>query len=136
MVIDTDFSISRARFRDNDSIGSRISGSMQRVASIGVSVDHSDWFGSVRMRHFGPRPLIEDNSQVGSSSTLVNLRAGYRFAKYFQVSMDIFNLIGSKSSDTQFFYESQLRGEPSPVADKHLHPIEPRSIRFTVRASF
>ncbi len=63
-------------------------------------------------------------------------RAGYRFSKYFQVSIDVFNLIGSKPYDTQFFYESQLPGELAPVANKHLHPVEPRSIRFTVRASF
>ena len=136
MVIDTNLSFSRARFRGNNLIGSRIPGSMPRVASIGISIDRSNLFGSVRMRHIGSRPLTRDNSQVGSSSTLVNLRAGYRFSKYFQVTIDVFNLIGSKPYDTQFFYESQLPGELAPVADKHLHPVEPRSIRFTVRASF
>jgi outer membrane receptor protein involved in Fe transport len=117
-------------------MGNHIPGSMQRVASIGVSVDRNNWYGGIRLRHFGPRPLIKDNSQVGSSSTLVNLRAGYRFAKYLQVSMDVFNLIGSKPNDISYFYRSQLSGESASVADKHIHPAEPRSIRFTVRASF
>ena len=136
VVIDADLSFSRARFRGNDHLGNYIPGSMQRVASVGVSVDRNNWFGGIRLRHFGPRPLIKDNSQVGSSSTLVNLRAGYRFAKYFQVSMDVFNLIGSKPNDISYFYRSQLSGEAASVADKHIHPAEPRSIRFTVRASF
>ena len=136
VVIDADLSFSRARFRGNDYLGNYIPGSMQRVASIGVSVDRKNWFGGIRLRHFGPRPLIKDNSQVGSSSTLVNLRAGYRFAKYLQVSMDVFNLIGSKPNDISYFYRSQLSGEAASVADKHIHPAEPRSIRFTVRASF
>ena len=136
IVIDADLSFSRARFRGNGIMGNHIPGSMQRVASIGISVDRKNWFGGIRIRHFGPRPLIQDNSRVGSSSTLVNLRAGYRFAKYFQVSMDIFNLIGSKPNDIEYFYASQLRGESTPVSDKHIHPAEPRSFRFTVRASF
>ena len=136
IVIDSNLSFSHARFRGNNPMGNHIPGSMQRVASIGVSVDRDNWFGGVRLRHFGPRPLIEDNSQVGSSSTLVNLRAGYRFAKYLQVSMNVFNLIGSKPNDISYFYESQLSGEAAPVADKHIHPAEPRSFRFTVRASF
>ena len=136
VVIDADLSFSRARFRGNGHLGNYIPGSMQRVASVGVSVDRNNWFGGIRLRHFGPRPLIKDNSQVGSSSTLVNLRAGYRFAKYLQVSMDVFNLIGSKPNDISYFYRSQLSGEAASVADKHIHPAEPRSIRFTVRASF
>jgi hypothetical protein len=136
IVIDANLSFSRARFTGNNLLGNYVPGSMPFVASTGVSFDHSNWFGSVRMRHIGSRPLTRNNFQVGSSSTLVNLRAGYRFAKYFQASIDVFNLIGSKPYDTQFFYESQLSGEPAPVADKHLHPVEPRSIRFTVRASF
>ena len=136
MVIDASLSFSRARFTGNNLLGDYVPGSMPFVASTGVSIDRSNWFGSVRMRHIGSRPLNRNNSAVGSSSTLVNLRAGYRFAKYFQASIDVFNLIGSKPYDTQFFYASQLSGEPAPVADKHLHPVEPRSIRFTVRASF
>jgi hypothetical protein len=136
IVVDADLSLSRARFRGNDPIGNHIPGSMRRVASIGVSVDRNNWFGGMRLRHFGPRPLIKDNSQVGSSSTLVNIRAGYRFAKYLQISLDVFNLIGSKPNDIAYFYESRLSGEAAPVADKHIHPAEPRSFRFTVRASF
>lgn len=136
MVIDANLSFSRARFHSNNLLGSHVPGSMPRVASIGVSIDRGSLFGSIRMRHIGSRPLNKNNSQVGRSSTLVNLRAGYRFAKYFQASIDVFNLLGSKPYDTQFFYESQLSGEPAPVADKHLHPVEPRNIRFTIRASF
>lgn len=136
IVIDADLSFSQGRFRGNNPMGSHIPGTMQRVASIGFSVDRNNWFGGIRVRHFGPRPLVKDNSQTGSSSTLVNLRAGYRFAKYFQISMDVFNLIGSKPDDIAYFYESRLLGEPAAVADKHIHPAEPRSIRFTLRASF
>ena len=136
IIVDADLSLSRARFRGNGPIGNYIPGSMSRVASIGVSVDRNNWFGGIRLRHFGPRPLVKNNSQVGRSSTLVNLRAGYRFAKYLKISLDIFNLIGSKPNDISYFYESKLSGEVESVSDKHIHPVEPRSFRFTVQASF
>ena len=136
LVIDTNLSLSRAHFRDANSLGNFIPGSMQRVASIGVSADKNNWFGTLRMRHFGPRPLVADNSQIGSSSVLVNMRAGYRFTEHIQVSLDVFNLIDSKPKDIQYFYSSQLRNEVTPAADRHSHPSEPRNFRFTVRANF
>mgnify|MGYP001289455643 CR=1 FL=1 len=136
IIVDADLSLSRARFRGNSSIGNYIPGTMSRVASVGVSFDRNNWFGGIRLRHFGPRPLVKNNSQKGSSSTLVNLRAGYRFVKYLKVSLDIFNLIGSKPNDISYFYQSKLSGEEEPVADKHIHPVEPRSFRFTIQASF
>lgn len=36
------------------------------------------WFGQFQLRYFGPRPLIEDNSQRSKGTTLAYLRAGYR----------------------------------------------------------
>lgn len=32
-----------------------------------------------------------------------------------------------------YFYESRLRGKPHAVADRHFHPVEPRSARLTLR---
>ena len=34
--------------------------------------------GSARLRYFGPRPLIEDNSVRSHATTTVNGRLGYR----------------------------------------------------------
>lgn len=41
-------------------------------------------FGGARFRHFGEAPLIEDNSVRSEPTTLVNLEAGYRFAKKYR----------------------------------------------------
>jgi hypothetical protein len=35
-------------------------------------------------------------------------------------------------NDIQYFYESQLPGEAQAVADRHVHPAEPRSARLTL----
>jgi hypothetical protein len=39
-------------------------------------------------------------------------------------------------NDIQYFYESQLLGETAPVADRHVHPAEPRTLRLTLRLPF
>jgi hypothetical protein len=39
-------------------------------------------------------------------------------------------------NDIQYFYESQLPGEAAPVADRHVHPAEPRTVRLTLQLRF
>ncbi|MBK7234927.1 MAG: TonB-dependent receptor [Sterolibacteriaceae bacterium] len=136
VIVDADLSWSRARFRDDNPAGNRIPGAIERVASVGVSLDRGEWFGGLRLRHFGRRPLIEDNSVHSGSSTLINLRAGYRINRSLQVSLDVLNLLDREVSDIEYFYESRLARETGPVSDIHLHPAEPRTLRLSLRASF
>lgn len=137
LIFDADAALSRARFTDGDPSGNRIPGSIERTASIGVSLsDLGNFFGGLRLRYFGPRPLIEDNSVRSSSSTLVNLRVGYHLSPSFQLALDAFNLFDREVSDIEYFYESQLAGESAPVEDVHFHPVEPRSLRLSVQGRF
>lgn len=137
LTVDADVSVSHARFRDGDPAGDRIPGAIERVASLGVGVDGiGPWYGGLRLRYFGPRPLIEDNSVRSSGSTLVNLRAGYRINSALQVTLDVLNLFDRKVNDIEYFYESQLAGEAAPVEDKHVHPAEPRTFRVSLRMRF
>jgi hypothetical protein len=38
--------------------------------------------------------------------------------------------------DIQYYYESQLPGEAAAVADRHVHPAEPRTARLTLALRF
>lgn len=137
VIVDADIAISRARFRDDDEAGNRVPGAIERTASVGVTFDDvGPWFGGVRMRYFGPRPLIEDNTVCSQASTLFNLKAGYKLSKNVRMSFDVLNVFNRKVNDIEYFYESRLRDETEPVADKHIHPAEPRTVRFMVTASF
>jgi outer membrane receptor protein involved in Fe transport len=137
IIVDADVAISRARFRGDDKAGNRIPGAIEKTASVGVTFDDiGPWFGGVRMRYFGPRPLIEDNSVRSQQSTLFNLKAGYKLNKNVRMSFDVLNVFDRKVNDIEYFYESRLRDETGPVADKHIHPAEPRTVRFTVAANF
>ncbi|WP_343027546.1 TonB-dependent receptor domain-containing protein [Massilia sp. MP_M2] len=128
LSVDVDAAWARAR-----SLGNRIPGAIEGVAQLGVTVDRSGpWSGSLRLRWFGPRPLIEDDSVRSKASVTLNGRLGYQLAKDLQLELEAFNLSNRRASAIDYFYESQLAGESAPVADVHFHPIEPRSLRLTL----
>ena len=80
MTFDLDVAYTRARFTDFDPAGDRIPGAPAWVASGGVTFGgETGWFGALRARYFGPRPLIEDDSVRSQSSLIFNARAGYKF---------------------------------------------------------
>ena len=134
LLIDADLALSRARFRDTDPAGDRVPGAVERTLSVGASMAaYGPWSGGVRLRHFGGRPLIEDNSVRSAGSTLVNLNLGYRISPGVQVRIEVLNLFDRKLSDIDYFYASRLRGEAAAMNDIHTHPAEPRSLRLTLR---
>jgi outer membrane receptor protein involved in Fe transport len=134
LAVDADLAASSARFRDNDVAGRSIPGAIARVASLGLALDSGGrWFGGLRVRYFGSRPLIEDNSVRSAPSALTNLKVGYRVDRHITLSLDVLNLFNRTLSDIDYYYESQLKTEMTPVADFHSHPSEPRSLRLAVR---
>ena len=138
MTLDLDYSYSVARFRDDAPEGSFIPGSVQNVLAAGVSVDSlGDVFGSIRLRYFGPRPLVEDDSVRSEASTTVNLMLGYELVRGLRAQVEIFNLFDARVSDIAYSYASRLPGEPAGgVEDVHFHPTQPRSARFSVVYGF
>lgn len=131
LSIDVDAAFSRGRFMDEDPVGDRIPGSIESALAAGVSVENiRNVFGGVRLRWFGPRPLIEDGGVESSSTTLVNGRIGYAFANGLRLSLEGFNLLDETVSDIEYFYESRLPDEAEAVEDIHFHPAEPRSVRL------
>jgi hypothetical protein len=94
-------------------------------------------FGSLRVRHFGPRPLIEDASVTSKGTTLWNGELGYRMSARARIVLAAFNIFDAEVSDIDYFYASRLPGEPAEgVEDIHLHPALPRSARLALQFSF
>ena len=138
LLFDLDLALSHATYTQHDPVGDYIPGSIERVASFGISVlDRGPWFGHFQLRYFGPRPLIEDDSVRSRSTTLASARVGYRLAKRVKVAVDVFNLFDRQASDIDYDYASRLPGEPAAgVDDIHFHPVEPRTARVTLTARF
>jgi outer membrane receptor protein involved in Fe transport len=106
--------------------------------SAGVSLyGASPLFGSVRVRYFGPRPLIEDNSVRSESSTLWNLQLGYEIVPGARLAAEVLNVFNAPASDIDYYYASRLPGEPAAgVDDIHTHPSLPRTVRLGLRYAF
>jgi outer membrane receptor protein involved in Fe transport len=137
LLFDADFALSRSRYTQDDPAGNAIPGSIEKVMSLGVTMpDMGRWSGSLQLRYFGPRPLMEDNSVRSSSTVLTNLRVAYRLDAKTRIAADVFNLFNRKASDIDYYYDSQLRGETAPVTDRVFHPVEPRAVRVTLTHNF
>jgi TonB dependent receptor/TonB-dependent Receptor Plug Domain/Carboxypeptidase regulatory-like domain len=138
LTFDADVAWSHARFTSDAPEGAHIPGAAETVTSIGVTVDPLHHvFGSVRLRYFGPRPLIEDNSVRSEATSLVNGQAGYELRRNVRLVLDVFNLLNARASDVDYFYASRLPGEPADgVLDIHTHPTLPRTARVGLLVEF
>lgn len=135
LAFDASYAWSDARFDDLPSGEDRIPGALEHVVSAGATVTVGAFSSSLRVRHFGAYPLIEDNTQRAGSTTLVNLGGAYTW-KRLTFDLTVVNLFDSKDDDIQYFYASQLASEAAPAEDVHRHPVEPRQLRGTIRVAF
>ena len=143
VTLDADLAYSHGRFTGSGPVGDHIPGAIEGVVSAGVTWDGlgargeprgdaGGFLGALRLRYFGPRPLIEDASVSSRSSSLLNARFGCHLGSGLDLSLDVFNLLDREVSDTDYFYASRLPGEPAAgVDDVHFRPAEPRSVRLT-----
>jgi len=138
LSLEGDLTITNARFSDYDPVGNRVPEAPTTIASAGVTFGEPlGWFGSLRVRYFGPRPLIEDNAIRSRATALVNGRIGYAFENGVSVSLDVLNLTNSKSDQITYAYVSRLPGEPAEgLIDRVFHPVEPTAVRLTIAGRF
>jgi hypothetical protein len=140
LTLDFDAAYTRARFLEGDPNAPwrYIPGATEGVVSASLNFDNAwgGWFGGVRVRYFGSRPLIEDNSVRSGPSAPVSARLGYKFDDGLIVRIDGFNLFDQQSHQIDYYYASRLAAEPAGVDNIHFHPLEPRSFRVSVRKEF
>ncbi|WP_082907751.1 TonB-dependent receptor domain-containing protein [Bradyrhizobium neotropicale] len=138
VTVDLDVAYTRARFTDFDPAGDSIPGAPAWVASGAVTLGgDTGWFGALKARYFGPRPLIEDDSVRSQPSLIFNARAGYKFDNGLRLQLDVLNLFNARTNQIEYYYLSRLPGEPiDGVGDRHVHPAEPLAVRLTVAARF
>ncbi|WP_312015276.1 TonB-dependent receptor plug domain-containing protein [Bradyrhizobium liaoningense] len=135
---DLDVAYTKARFTDYDVVGDHIPGAPAWVASGAVTFGtETGWFGTLKARYFGPRPLVEDDSVRSLSSFIVNARVGYNFDNGLRLQLDVLNLFDTRTNQIEYYYLSRLPGEPiEGVADRHVHSAEPLAVRLTAAAKF
>ena len=135
LTVDQEVTLSQGKLLDVGPADD-IPGSVPLTINAGFTIGKEQgFFGSLRGRYFGPRPLIEDGSVESRQSFQVNSRIGYRKDDW-EISVECLNLLGREDNDIEYFYASQLPGEPAPVDDIHLHPAEPRTFRVSLTRRF
>jgi hypothetical protein len=142
LTFDLDLALSRARFTEDAPEGDHVPNAVETVLASGLSWRSQGGLeAALRVRHFGPRDLIEDGSVRSSSTTLWTARLGYAFNEQASLTLDVFNLFDAEGNDIEYYYSSRLPGEPpgpdgGGYNDIHFHPVEPLSLQIAFTARF
>jgi len=138
LTVDADFSDSRARYRGNPAGGDYVPEAANIIVSTGIMVHDINNFSScLRWRYFGPRALLQDDSERSSSTSLLYYDLSYQINPKWTVSFDIFNLLNAQADDITYYYATRLPGEPAEgVNDFMSHAAEPRTFRLGLTMKF
>ena len=145
LVFDFDFADSRALFTaidpDDAAPGSRggeyVPEAVGLVISSGVTVQsYKRFWGSLRLRAFGPRNLTSDAIYRSSSTVLLNAEFGYHINEKWRVSAELFNLLNRYDHDIDYAYTSRITPTAPAEFTDVFHPVEPFQARFTLIRTF
>jgi outer membrane receptor protein involved in Fe transport len=134
---DLELSWAEARFlSDPEAEGRMVEGHVPFVGMLGVGSQlNSAWSVDARLRHFGKRPLTADGAESSEPTTVINGHLAYAQGMW-EGALDVLNVLDTDAHDIDYFYESRLADEAEPVADRHFHPVEPRSVRVQLGRRF
>ena len=140
--IDADVALSHARFEQASAGGRYVPNAIPLSASLGVTADaKGPWLAGIRLRYIGTYPLEETGTEKSSPAFTTNLKLGYRFNERWQIAADILNLFDRKANDIEYWGTSCTRNEGvacnngNGYTGRLVHPMEPRTIRLSLRAS-
>jgi len=145
LAIDFDFAYSKALFTEIDAAdaapnspgGRYVPEAVGLVISSGITVqNYKGFWGSLRLRAFGPRNLTSDAIYQSSSTVSLNAEAGYHFNKHWSVLAQLFNLLDRQDHDIDYAYTSRVT--PTAVAEftNVFHPVEPFEARVGLQFRF
>lgn len=132
LAIDANFTKSSSRYRS----GEYIPNAFENAGQLGISIIQPRWEAAIRLRHLGPYPLIEDNSQRDKGSNVVNLRAAFKPGR-FELYGEILNLLDSRDKDIAYYYESFIPAfDNAPLEGRLSRVVEPRTLRVGAKVKF
>jgi hypothetical protein len=128
--------------------GNYLQNSVAITAMAGLELGEAmGWFGGLKYRYVGTRPLTEDGYFQSPATGTVNARLGYRWADGWKLQLDGLNIFNSRSDQITYGYGSLLPTDalygqcvagvaPANVCgvgvmDRHFKPVEPPAVRVT-----
>lgn len=135
LAVDASWTVSRARFEDSPGL-QHIPGAVEAAGELGVAVIRNNYEAGLRVRHLGPYPLVEDNSDRAGGETTVNLRLARHWGAW-QVQAEVLNLLDRRGQDIVYRYESFVAGlDTAPVDGRLGRAQEPRTLRVGLEYRF
>jgi len=99
--------------------------------------NEGSWSGSLALRYLGAYPLSSDDAVQGSGYHEWNADVRYAFGDGWGAAVSLYNILDTKANAMEYWYVDRLATEPAAgVADVHIHPLEPTTIRFTLSKKF
>jgi hypothetical protein len=116
------------------------------VSTFGLEVgEKTGWFGALRGRYFGARPLTEDGEIESHATFTVNARLGYRFENGVKIQVDGFNILDSRADMIDYQANVWARqnyaiwpgygtlGVSSlGISERTFKPVDPPAFRITI----
>jgi len=139
LAIDGVITGSRSRYVGLPEGQNYVPGALESSGELGVSALFPEWNAAVRFRYLGPHALVEDNSQRGAPTHLVNLRAAWTPSRFegWEIYGEVLNALDSNEDDIDYWYETRFPGEPAEgVLDRNSRIVEPRQLRIGLKKTF
>jgi outer membrane receptor protein involved in Fe transport len=145
LLLDADVAFSRARFEQEAEPGSgtHVPNAIPRSASFALAADdHGAWFGGLRWRYIGSYALEETGTQRSASLWTANLKAGWRASPSLQFTLDVLNLFDREAYDIEYWGAACSKADGpacnggAGIDGRLVHPMEPRTLRVSMRATF
>ena len=145
LAFDFDFAYSKAFFTEIDPDdaapgspgGKYVPEAVGLVISSGITVQsYKGFWGSLRLRAFGPRNLTSDAIYQSSSTILLNAELGYHFSDKWRGEAQFFNLLDRQDHDIDYAYSSRITPTAEAAFTDVFHPVEPFQVRFTLVRTF
>jgi outer membrane receptor protein involved in Fe transport len=139
LAIDGVLTGSDARYKGLPEGENYVPGALESSGELGVSAIFREFNAAARLRYLGPHALIEDNSQRGESTLLVNARAEWTPSALPGLSLygEVLNIFDSEGDDIDYYYETRFPGEPPEgVLGRNSRVVEPRQVRIGLSKTF
>ena len=97
---------------------------------------YKGFWGSLRLRYFGPRNLTSDAIYRSDSTALLNAEVAYHINQRWSLSTQLFNLLDRSDHDIDCAYISRITPTDAAAFTDVFHPAEPFQVRVVLRYSF
>ncbi|HEY8615903.1 TonB-dependent receptor [Phenylobacterium sp.] len=132
LALDASYTASHARYRTGDFIPN----AFENAAQLGLAAVRPRWEASLRVRHLGPYPLVEDNSVRDRGSTVVNARGAWKTDR-LELYAEVLNLLDRRDKDMAYWYEAFVPGvDAEPTEGRLGRVLEPRTLRIGAKRRF